>query len=248
MTFSPDGIGLPVPVVRDHDLHGGHTATVEGVPELPEVEALAAYLRERAVGHTVQRFEVSSFSALKTYDPPPGAVAGMPITDAGRHGKFLDISVRRRPAPGRAPGPGRLAALPRRVQVAGAAQAGQRPDRAAGPARRRLRLRPHRGRHPEVAGRLPGARPGRGARRVPARPGRAGGRPGTSSPSGSAAATGRSRACSPTRRCWPGSATRTPTRSCTWRGCRPFALTGKLTDEQSTTLYEATRAGARRTR
>jgi formamidopyrimidine-DNA glycosylase len=68
-------------------------ATVGGVPELPEVEALAAYLRERAVGHTVERFEVSSFSALKTFDPPPTAVAGQQITDAGRHGKYLDISI-----------------------------------------------------------------------------------------------------------------------------------------------------------
>ncbi|MFI5936211.1 Fpg/Nei family DNA glycosylase [Actinoplanes sp. NPDC051494] len=63
------------------------------MPELPEVEALAAYLRERAVGRTVERFEVSSFSALKTYDPAPSAVAGLPITDAGRHGKFLDVSL-----------------------------------------------------------------------------------------------------------------------------------------------------------
>jgi len=63
------------------------------VPELPEVEALAAYLRERAVGHTVQRFEVSSFSALKTYDPPASAVAGLPLSSAGRHGKFLDIGI-----------------------------------------------------------------------------------------------------------------------------------------------------------
>jgi formamidopyrimidine-DNA glycosylase len=68
-------------------------ATVEGVPELPEVEALAAYLRERAVGRAVQRFEVSSFSALKTYDPPASAVAGLVVTGAGRHGKFLDISL-----------------------------------------------------------------------------------------------------------------------------------------------------------
>jgi formamidopyrimidine-DNA glycosylase len=68
-------------------------ATVEGVPELPEVEALAAYLRERAVGHTVQRFEVSSFSALKTFDPPASAAAGQKITSAGRHGKFLDIGI-----------------------------------------------------------------------------------------------------------------------------------------------------------
>jgi len=63
------------------------------VPELPEVEALGAYLRERAVGHTVDRLEVSSFSALKTYDPPPSAVAGLTITGAGRHGKFLDIGL-----------------------------------------------------------------------------------------------------------------------------------------------------------
>jgi formamidopyrimidine-DNA glycosylase len=63
------------------------------VPELPEVEALAAYLRERAVGHTVERFEVSSFSALKTFDPPPTAVAGLTVTGAGRHGKFLDVHL-----------------------------------------------------------------------------------------------------------------------------------------------------------
>jgi formamidopyrimidine-DNA glycosylase len=63
------------------------------VPELPEVEALAAYLRERAVGHAVDRFEVASFSALKTFDPPPSAVAGRAVTGAGRHGKFLDIEL-----------------------------------------------------------------------------------------------------------------------------------------------------------
>ncbi len=63
------------------------------MPELPEVEALAAYLRERAVGHTVQRLEVASFSALKTYDPAPSALTGLPISSAGRHGKFLDIGV-----------------------------------------------------------------------------------------------------------------------------------------------------------
>lgn len=63
------------------------------MPELPEVEALAAYLRERAVGHTVERFEVPSFSALKTYDPQPSALTGLALTSAGRHGKFLDIGV-----------------------------------------------------------------------------------------------------------------------------------------------------------
>src|SRR5436190_4479132 len=61
------------------------------MPELPEVEALAAYLRERAVGHTVDRIEVAAISALKTYDPPVSAVAGAPFRDARRHGKFLDL-------------------------------------------------------------------------------------------------------------------------------------------------------------
>jgi formamidopyrimidine-DNA glycosylase len=55
------------------------------------VEALAAYLRERAVGRTVDRLEIVAISALKTYDPPPTAVAGRTVTGAGRHGKFLDV-------------------------------------------------------------------------------------------------------------------------------------------------------------
>ncbi|SCL22211.1 formamidopyrimidine-DNA glycosylase [Micromonospora nigra] len=61
------------------------------MPELPEVEALAGYLRQRAVGRRVDRFEVAAISALKTYDPPPSAVAGRTVTAAGRHGKFLDV-------------------------------------------------------------------------------------------------------------------------------------------------------------
>ncbi|MDQ7911076.1 DNA-formamidopyrimidine glycosylase family protein [Phytohabitans sp. ZYX-F-186] len=63
------------------------------MPELPEVEALAAYLRERAAGRRVDRIEVAALSALKTYDPPPTAAAGLEITGAGRHGKFLDIHI-----------------------------------------------------------------------------------------------------------------------------------------------------------
>jgi formamidopyrimidine-DNA glycosylase len=63
------------------------------MPELPEVEALAAFLRERAVGRTVARVEVSAISALKTYDPPITAAAGQPVTGAGRHGKFLDLHL-----------------------------------------------------------------------------------------------------------------------------------------------------------
>ncbi|WP_319459193.1 Fpg/Nei family DNA glycosylase [Micromonospora sp. RTP1Z1] len=61
------------------------------MPELPEVEALAGYLRERAVGRRVDRVEVAAISALKTYDPTPSAVSGRAVVDAGRHGKFLDV-------------------------------------------------------------------------------------------------------------------------------------------------------------
>jgi formamidopyrimidine-DNA glycosylase len=63
------------------------------VPELPEVEALAADLRARVVGQRVARVDVAAISALKTFDPPPTALHGQEITGAGRHGKFLDITV-----------------------------------------------------------------------------------------------------------------------------------------------------------
>jgi formamidopyrimidine-DNA glycosylase len=61
------------------------------VPELPEVEALGAYLRERAVGRRVERLEVCAISALKTYDPAPTAATGRSVTGASRYGKFLDV-------------------------------------------------------------------------------------------------------------------------------------------------------------
>jgi DNA-formamidopyrimidine glycosylase len=65
------------------------------VPELPEVEALAADLRERGVGRVIERADVAEFSVLKTYDPPLTALAGGTITSAGRYGKFLDLGVSR---------------------------------------------------------------------------------------------------------------------------------------------------------
>ena len=39
------------------------------MPELPEVESLAAFLRERAVGEVIERAEVAAISVLKTYRP-----------------------------------------------------------------------------------------------------------------------------------------------------------------------------------
>jgi formamidopyrimidine-DNA glycosylase len=63
------------------------------MPELPEVEALADFLRERAVGRTIKRADVAAISAVKTFDPPISALTGAYVVDATRHGKFLDIVV-----------------------------------------------------------------------------------------------------------------------------------------------------------
>ncbi len=63
------------------------------MPELPEVEALAAFLRERAVGHVVARADLAQISALKTFDPPLQSINGLEVSGAGRHGKFLDIDI-----------------------------------------------------------------------------------------------------------------------------------------------------------
>jgi formamidopyrimidine-DNA glycosylase len=63
------------------------------VPELPEVEALAAFLQERAVGRVVVRADVAAFTALKTVDPPLSELRGRMVTGATRHGKFLDLDV-----------------------------------------------------------------------------------------------------------------------------------------------------------
>jgi len=63
------------------------------VPELPEVEALAADLRGRVVGRRIERVDVAAISALKTFDPPATALHGREVTGAGRFGKFLDLIV-----------------------------------------------------------------------------------------------------------------------------------------------------------
>ncbi len=63
------------------------------MPELPEVQALAVDLGARLTGRRIARFDVTAFSALKTYDPPVTALEGGTITGVGRHGKYLDIVV-----------------------------------------------------------------------------------------------------------------------------------------------------------
>jgi formamidopyrimidine-DNA glycosylase len=63
------------------------------MPALPEVEALATFLRERAVGRVVVRADVAAINAVKTFDPPLTALGGAEVTGAVRHGKFLDLDI-----------------------------------------------------------------------------------------------------------------------------------------------------------
>ena len=63
------------------------------MPELPEVQALVDFLRERAAGHAIVGIELGSISVLKTYDPAPSSLHGLPINDVSRHGKFIDIEA-----------------------------------------------------------------------------------------------------------------------------------------------------------
>jgi formamidopyrimidine-DNA glycosylase len=63
------------------------------VPELPEVHALVTDLGARLTGRRVDRLDMVSFAALKTFDPPVSAVNGGIIRGVTRHGKFLDLVV-----------------------------------------------------------------------------------------------------------------------------------------------------------
>ena len=62
------------------------------MPELPEVESLAQFLREHAVGAVVGRVDVAAFSVVKTADPPVSALCGRDVTGAARWGKFLGLA------------------------------------------------------------------------------------------------------------------------------------------------------------
>lgn len=73
--------------------------TLGGMPELPEVEALADHLRRHAVGQVVSRIDVSALSVLKTFDPPVTALHGGTVVGAHRWGKYLGMEVESDGAP-----------------------------------------------------------------------------------------------------------------------------------------------------
>ena len=61
------------------------------MPELPEVEALARFLDDRATGRSVVAADVAQIAALKTFDPPVSALVGRTVAGVTRHGKWLDV-------------------------------------------------------------------------------------------------------------------------------------------------------------
>jgi formamidopyrimidine-DNA glycosylase len=64
-----------------------------GVPELPEVEALARFLDEKMGGRRIERAQLLAIAALKTYDPPLDALASLEVKAVSRRGKFLIFDI-----------------------------------------------------------------------------------------------------------------------------------------------------------
>lgn len=63
------------------------------MPELPEVEALAAFLRERTRDRFVVAAHVAAIGALKTYAPPLEDVVGRAVVDVSRYGKWFTLDL-----------------------------------------------------------------------------------------------------------------------------------------------------------
>lgn len=63
------------------------------MPESPEVEVLARFVRERTVGRRIDAVELDEFRALKTRARPLGELAGRAVTEVTRHGKHLAVAT-----------------------------------------------------------------------------------------------------------------------------------------------------------
>ena len=63
------------------------------MPELPEIESLVVFLRERIVDRRVTQVALAAVNALKTFDPPVTALIDSSVLELGRRGKFIVISM-----------------------------------------------------------------------------------------------------------------------------------------------------------
>ncbi|MGO9558023.1 MAG: Fpg/Nei family DNA glycosylase [Acidimicrobiales bacterium] len=63
------------------------------MPELPEVEILCRRLEEHAGGCVVEKLQLGSISALKTFDPPLSSFEGRAVGNVRRRGKYICIQI-----------------------------------------------------------------------------------------------------------------------------------------------------------
>ncbi len=106
------------------------------MPELPEVESLAVFLREHASGRVIDRADSAAISVLKTYRPDLSELHGRVIRAVSRHGKFLDLTADPAGAPaGRAGGPADAGPLHLVIHLARAGWLRWREDLPAQPPR-----------------------------------------------------------------------------------------------------------------
>jgi formamidopyrimidine-DNA glycosylase len=63
------------------------------MPELPEIEAYLAALRQRVVGTTIIDIRITSFSLLRTFDPPVEAAISETVIGVHRVGKRIAIDL-----------------------------------------------------------------------------------------------------------------------------------------------------------
>lgn len=68
------------------------------MPELPEVEALVRFLDRSSAGATVERCQLASVAALKTFDPALDALEGATVSGWQRQGKYLEMRATPRAA------------------------------------------------------------------------------------------------------------------------------------------------------
>lgn len=72
---------------------GGPLWHSSGMPELPEVAGLGAFLGDRLRGAVLTKIQIVSFAVLKTADPPYTVLEGRTISGVQRRGKFIIIDA-----------------------------------------------------------------------------------------------------------------------------------------------------------
>src|SRR5262245_39871165 len=72
----------------DHEARGASPIRyAAAMPELPDVTLYVEHLERRLVGRRLERVRVIGLNLLRTFDPSPDDVAGLPVREIRRLGK-----------------------------------------------------------------------------------------------------------------------------------------------------------------